>query len=250
VFHISRLQLFGSYVSAYVMLSIIGMIAGVILSVFLAKSRALPRSFVFRMTALVLFTGVLAQVFVSFIPRFMLPFSYLLGLFLSLALFLIIGKIFGYNPGDCAELGLISVNTYMIFSKLGCFLAGCCHGLPYTGFLSVVYAQGTHSSLPGIPLFPIQLTEVFVRFLLLFLMLIVYNKKIVNVFIIPLYVCLMALCYFWGMLFWYEAIRAVNQNGINYILIFNVIFGLGTVVIVTLLLISAKVKYIRGGANL
>jgi len=118
VFHISRLQLFGSYVSAYVMLSVIGMIAGVILSVFLAKSRALPRSFVFRMTTLVLFTGVLAQAFVSSIPRFMLPFSYLLGLFFSIALFLIIGKIFGYNPGDCAELGLISVNTYMIFSRL------------------------------------------------------------------------------------------------------------------------------------
>ena len=41
-------------------------------------------------------------------------------------------------------------------SKLGCFLAGCCRGIPYSGICSVIYtADGTVQE----PVFPVQLAE-------------------------------------------------------------------------------------------
>lgn len=49
-------------------------------------------------------------------------------------------------------------------SKVGCFLAGCCHGIPYTGVFSVEY-YGFNASEGA--LFPVQLTETAV-FLVIF----------------------------------------------------------------------------------
>ncbi len=47
--------------------------------------------------------------------------------------------------------------------RIGCFLVGCCYGIPHKGPLSVVY---THSQFApcGIALFPIQLVEAFIEF--------------------------------------------------------------------------------------
>ena len=44
------------------------------------------------------------------------------------------------------------------FGRIGCHLAGCCYGIPYEGFLSVVFPE--NSLAPhGIPLLPIQAIE-------------------------------------------------------------------------------------------
>ncbi len=56
--------------------------------------------------------------------------------------------------------------TYGI-GKIGCFLAGCCYGIPYDGIFSVTYPFGLN-----IPLFPIQLLEA-ILFIILFF---VFNK--------------------------------------------------------------------------
>ncbi len=57
--------------------------------------------------------------------------------------------------------------TYGI-AKIGCFLAGCCYGIPYKGIISVTYANGLNK-----PVFPIQIIESII-FLLIF---IIVNKK-------------------------------------------------------------------------
>jgi len=64
--------------------------------------------------------------------------------------------------------------TYGI-AKIGCFLAGCCYGIPYSGPLSVTYSNGLN-----IPLFPVQIVESIV-FILIFLIINKYknNKYIV-----------------------------------------------------------------------
>ncbi len=54
--------------------------------------------------------------------------------------------------------------TYGI-GKIGCFLAGCCYGIPYDGIFSITYPFGLN-----IPLFPIQLLEA-ILFLILFFLL-------------------------------------------------------------------------------
>ena len=50
-------------------------------------------------------------------------------------------------------------------SKLGCFFAGCCHGIPYDGPLAVSY---DNQVLQGGPFFPVQLAES-ICFLFIFL---------------------------------------------------------------------------------
>jgi len=43
-------------------------------------------------------------------------------------------------------------------SKIGCFIAGCCYGIPYSGPLSITYNYSL-SAPKGISLFPVQLME-------------------------------------------------------------------------------------------
>ena len=54
--------------------------------------------------------------------------------------------------------------------RIGCFLSGCCYGIPYTGPLAVVY------SFSDTPCFPVQLLEAGLLFLL-FVFLLIYRLK-------------------------------------------------------------------------
>ncbi len=54
--------------------------------------------------------------------------------------------------------------TYSL-TKIACFVAGCCHGIPYNGPFSVIYTNGLN-----IPLFPIQALET-ICFMVLFIIL-------------------------------------------------------------------------------
>lgn len=226
-----NLILFGRTLSYYILFAFAGLFAGMIVGVIISKKRELGSSFVFRMITGVLLIGVVSEIFVGGIPDFMLPFAYLLGLFFSAFLFYAIGKVFHKNPRDCCEVGLISLNVFMIFSKTGCFFAGCCHGVPYSGLFSVIYPNGSHAILTRSPLFPIQALEVLVRILLLALMLVLFYRDVFSKIRIPLFVSIMANAYFWGMLFWYGPEKLVNQNGIDFVLYFNILFGISTVVI-------------------
>ena len=51
------------------------------------------------------------------------------------------------------------------FGRIGCFLAGCCFGVPYSGPLSVTFPEGS-SAPAGISLFPVQLLEAALLFLI------------------------------------------------------------------------------------
>ncbi|MGN1190006.1 MAG: prolipoprotein diacylglyceryl transferase [Candidatus Ornithospirochaeta sp.] len=54
--------------------------------------------------------------------------------------------------------------------RIGCFLSGCCYGIPYTGPLAVVYSSS------DTPCFPVQLLEAGLLFLL-FVFLLIYRLK-------------------------------------------------------------------------
>lgn len=49
--------------------------------------------------------------------------------------------------------------------RIGCHLAGCCYGIPYNGFGHVIYHVPSFAPT-GIPLFPVQLFEASLNFLL------------------------------------------------------------------------------------
>ena len=49
-----------------------------------------------------------------------------------------------------------------VFGRLGCFMAGCCHGSPHQGLLSVTFTDPASEVNPqclGVPLYPVQLYE-------------------------------------------------------------------------------------------
>lgn len=51
------------------------------------------------------------------------------------------------------------------FGRIGCFCAGCCFGIPYSGPFAVTFPEGS-SAPAGIPLFPVQLFEAVLLFLI------------------------------------------------------------------------------------
>ena len=44
------------------------------------------------------------------------------------------------------------------FGRIGCFLSGCCYGIPYEGIGAVVFPKDS-VAISGVPLFPVQLVE-------------------------------------------------------------------------------------------
>ncbi len=45
------------------------------------------------------------------------------------------------------------------FGRVGCFFAGCCYGIPYSGFPSHVYHESIGNTPIGVPLLSVQLIE-------------------------------------------------------------------------------------------
>ena len=69
------------------------------------------------------------------------------------------------------KYSILSLPLIYGLSKIGCFLAGCCYGIPYNGPFSVTYPSGLNISL-----FPIQLVET-ISFLCLFFIINHFKNK-------------------------------------------------------------------------
>ena len=81
----------------------------------------------------------------------------------------------GYFPA--LALNLIPVVPVVhAFGRVGCFMAGCCYGIPYEGPGHVVFRQALGGAPNGVPLFPVQLLECVLN-LLLAAFLFVYQKR-------------------------------------------------------------------------
>lgn len=78
-------------------------------------------------------------------------------------------------------LDVMAVVTCIVhgFGRIGCFMAGCCYGLPTDGFLSVVFSNPVCQAEPlHTPLYPTQLFEATFIFSILIALLILKKKKI------------------------------------------------------------------------
>jgi phosphatidylglycerol---prolipoprotein diacylglyceryl transferase len=77
-------------------------------------------------------------------------------------------------------LDIMAVVTCIVhgFGRVGCFMAGCCYGLPTDGFLSVVFSNPVCQAEPlNTPLYPTQLFEATFIFSILILLLILQKQK-------------------------------------------------------------------------
>lgn len=68
-------------------------------------------------------------------------------------------------------------------SKLGCFFSGCCYGIEYIGVGNIVYDAATEAPIK-VNLFPVQILESFMNFIIFIYVLYEYNENIENTKII------------------------------------------------------------------
>lgn len=77
-------------------------------------------------------------------------------------------------------LDVMAIVTCIVhgFGRIGCFMAGCCYGLPTDSFLSVIFTNPVCQAEPlNTPLYPTQLLEAFFIFSILISLLILKKKK-------------------------------------------------------------------------
>lgn len=76
------------------------------------------------------------------------------------------------------KLCMILIPVVPIFhsiGRIGCLLAGCCHGREYHGFGSITF-YNTQLAPVGVPLFPIQIVESICNLIIFIIILITYKK--------------------------------------------------------------------------
>lgn len=74
-------------------------------------------------------------------------------------------------------MAMIAVIVHM-FGRMGCFMAGCCHGVPTDGVLAVTFTHPESAAEPlGVPLHPTQLYSVFMLLLILATLQIIKKRK-------------------------------------------------------------------------
>lgn len=217
--------IFDHEVAWYILLPFIGIWVVVFMSLGLAKLKKIDPSKIFRTTLFVFILGAIINSQATNMPMYFKPFAFFASYLGITCIFYVIGKLLQSNGKAYAEIGIIGMLTYMIFSKLGCFFAGCCHGKEYHGLFAIVYPQSSNSLLKGIPLFPIQLLDVATKFVILCIFLYIMQKDFFKDTRIIWSFCLVGASYYWPILFWYQPANHVNQWGINFVMIYLIIFG-------------------------
>ena len=151
--------------SPYALIVMLSIILGIVVACILMRRAGASRQTVFY-TALLTFVMIIA---VSFLVSFYITHDIrrvgfvgaggALGLVLGV---LISAFIHNDHPGASVSAWVVSAPLMYGLSKIGCHIAGCCHGIPYTGPLAVTYACHGDASC-----FPVQLLETVV-FLVIF----------------------------------------------------------------------------------
>lgn len=96
----------------------------------------------------------------------------------------ILGAFVGKAIAKCKLLDYVDFYGVLIplvhsFGRIGCFCAGCCYGIRYDGPFSVIYTHPLSTVPVGVGIFPVQLLESFLLFVLsmVLLVLLVKGKK-------------------------------------------------------------------------
>ncbi len=89
-------------------------------------------------------------------------------------------------------LDIMAITTCIVhfFGRLGCFMAGCCHGIEWHGPLSVVFTDPNCLAPTNIPLHPTQLYSMTGILLILIILLYIKNNKKFNGQLFILYLML------------------------------------------------------------
>lgn len=86
------------------------------------------------------------------------------------------GKIHKINTQEYIRKFIFLIPLIHGFGRIGCHMAGCCYGRPYHGAFAIVFPENSYA-LPGVKLFPIQITEAILLFTIAFIMIYLGEKK-------------------------------------------------------------------------
>ena len=101
-------------------------------------------------------------------------------------------------------LDIMAVTTLIVHGtgRVGCFLAGCCYGLPHDGFLSVVFTDPVCQARPlNTPLHPTQLYSVILLYGIMALLLIIKGRKLFHGQLFLLYLMIYSFVRVWIEIF-------------------------------------------------
>ena len=82
-----------------------------------------------------------------------------------------------------------SIPLFHVFGRIGCFLGGCCYGVPWEH--GVVFS-GSLSAPNGVPLFPVQLVEACAEALIFVALLIIQHRAREKWIVLPAYLLMYA----------------------------------------------------------
>ena len=84
---------------------------------------------------------------------------------------------FGLPRADYFSLYATVLPLGHALGRVGCFFAGCCHGIAYRGPLHCTYSLSAGSAPPNTPLLPIQLIEAVILLGIFALLILLYNRN-------------------------------------------------------------------------
>lgn len=109
------------------------------------------------------------------------------------------------------ELCLILIPVVPVFhsiGRIGCLMAGCCHGREYNGFGSITF-YNTELAPKGVPLFPMQIVESICNLMIFVIILIIYRRNKGTYKTIALYAVLYSIVRFILEFFRGDAVRGI-----------------------------------------
>lgn len=242
------IHIFGHTIAMYGLMILLGAIAGVITAISLGKKYSIKAEdvlFSYLYGVIGLIAGAKILYFIVELPWIIDNIELLIqnpGLIISLLTggFVFYGGFIGgflmlYYYCRKYKLKLTDMLPVIIpvvplvhaFGRIGCFFAGCCYGIPYDGPLSITFAISDYAP-HSIPLFPVQLTESIVNFIIFMILFILSRKKIQSKKLLALYLIMYSV-----MRFVMEFLRGDAVRGIY--------FGLSTSQWVSIILLACGI---------
>ncbi len=133
--------------------------------------------------------------------------------------------------GAYSDFGAPVIPLFHFFGRVGCFLSGCCYGIPWA--CGPVYHHSVAPGANGVPRFPVQLVEAAVNLALFFLLYGLLRRKKCQGQLLGLYLLIYPACRFV-----LEFFRGDEYRGF--------ILGLSTSQFISVLLFASAVGFFLG----
>lgn len=178
------------------------LVAGFIANYFIKKEKKVFEDFILISTLTVAFGFIFAKILyilVSFpIQKFFVVvwqmltnkneigagFVFYGGLFGGVLGYYIGTKIVKVNFLEYADMYAFLIPVVHGFGRIGCFCGGCCYGIPYEGPFAVHYKNPITSVPVNIGIFPVQLLETLLLFIVAAILIFLYVKNKKHLFIV------------------------------------------------------------------